>query len=207
MSTNGAGCPLGDLRRALKDALEFYRTKGESPRDGRFQTAWKEGNHPTLRQLDQIKNGVLSELEVGDERWRRIDTPPHVWTPAPDDENVVNPSFCGALQQPQHLHTTLIVGSRTIHVDVIKQSSGGPGSGLQDFQFFENREFVSRGGFRFVAPGVFYRGWPPAARFGKYLLLADRHFPGGLLPKYEGLSLWKQIQTDTVEKNADVQSQ
>ncbi|TWT80501.1 hypothetical protein CA13_19200 [Planctomycetes bacterium CA13] len=188
-----AHCPLGDLRKAFDIAAESHRRKDDSPDPDRSQTAWGDGPHPGIDELRKIEQNELPLLTVGDITWQRIPIPNHVWSPAYDDANVLNPSYVGRIQQPQHLHTTLVINqSKVIHVDVIKHRSYGPMSELQDFIFFVSKEFVSRGGVKVMPPGAWHNGWPPAARFGKHLILACKTFPSGVLPQYDGLSLWKQ---------------
>ncbi|TWU35656.1 hypothetical protein Q31b_50910 [Novipirellula aureliae] len=190
-------CPLGDLTAAFEEASNFYRRREENDPTYRETTGWDDPQVLSCRKVinTACSDKLVNEVCVNGVCWRRASVPNHKWV----DANASPPRHGG---QRSHYHTTFDLDGHSVHVDYIKQSSSGPGSGVHDTQFFVDGQFVSRGGHAFTVPARIPRGEPAAMQWRGYLLVCENNIDHWSTPHPSWFTLWKQDKTQYSESRS-----
>jgi len=180
-------CPLGNLEDVRKDGYRFYHPK---LRGLSLPRVWKSGQ-PSSSDLLPIEEGGTTDMVIDNERWQRLPTVNATWTLASDDANFGNGNpRAKPRPTPRHIHTEFLFQGNTVHIDFVRFIEWGPLSGFEEFQFFLNGQFASRGGC-YVCYATCCRDMPACLRIGNVAIIASGGFEGAVLPSYDGLSTWK----------------
>lgn len=181
------GCPLPHLDQVRAEASEFYSVqKRDEPRP----SPWGE-QYPSLFDLKSPEDGGKSEMNIDGVLWVRLPPPPQIWTLAQDDANYGLPATESWRPTPRHLHTSLMCAGYIVHIDFVRFMSWGPLSGTEEYVFFVDGVFKSRGGCYVHVPATFHRAWPPCVRFGQFAVVMRGCIRGDEpLDQIDELTLW-----------------
>ncbi|HNV71675.1 MAG TPA: tetratricopeptide repeat protein [Candidatus Ozemobacteraceae bacterium] len=186
-------CPRDPGAKGLEDGFGYY-----SPRDyGKPRSPeWVE-NHPTPwtgqkpdnEQLGPLEDGGAAKMTIDGDLWTRV--PIEVtWSLAESDANAYVTCYKSTPQpSPRCIHTEFTFQGHTIHIDYQRRVSFGPLSGFEEFKFFLDGKFYSRGG-GFVCYGVWPHAWPAALRTPEFAIICNRFFGSGILPEFKHLTAW-----------------
>ena len=177
-------CPISSLLTVENYGLFFY-----SPaRRYEHYPPWV-GDSPSHEHLQKTETGKMFKMTIDGERWKRV--PLDVtWELAEDDANYPcsDPS-ASPKPTPRHIHCNFKFLKKTIHIDFVRFMNWGPLSGFEEFQFFLNGKFYSRGGYS-VCYGMARKAMPACLRTRTFAIIAHGGFSGAVLPQYKGLSAW-----------------
>jgi hypothetical protein len=177
-------CPLSNLLSVEKNGLFFY----DPSRRYEHYPPWF-GDCPSREQLQKAETGKMFKMTIDGERWQRV--PLDVtWELAEDDANYPCEDLSASpMPTPRHIHCNFKFLKKTIHIDFVRFISWGPLSGFEEFQFFMNGTFQSRGGYS-VCYGMARKAMPACLRTTKFAIIAHGGFSGAVLPPFNGLSAW-----------------
>lgn len=177
-------CPLSNLLHVEKNGLFFY----DPSRRYEHYPPWV-GDRPTFEQLQKTETRKMFKMTIDGERWQRV--PLDVtWELAEDDANYPCEDLSASpMPTPRHIHCNFKFLKKTIHIDFVRIMSWGPLSGFEEFQFFLNGKFHSRGGYS-VCYGMRPKAIPACLRTRTFAIIAHGGFSGAVLPPFKGLSAW-----------------